>query len=111
MSKRIFLLILTNILVVLTLTLILHFTGLGRTLSGMGGGYDGFFLVCLAWGFGGAFLSLALSRIMAKFALGVQVIRVERLRHRPHQAARPGSRIHRPAATHGSRRDRRRAGA
>src|SRR4051812_3391345 len=74
MSKRIFLLVLTNILVVLTLTIILHFTGLGRTLSGMGGGYDGFFLVCLAWGFGGAFLSLSLSRIMAKFALGVEVI-------------------------------------
>jgi heat shock protein HtpX len=74
MSKRIFLLVLTNILVVLTLTIILHFTGLGRTLSGMGGGYDGFFMVCLAWGFGGAFLSLALSRIMAKFSLGVQVI-------------------------------------
>jgi heat shock protein HtpX len=74
MSKRIFLLVLTNILVVLTLTLILHFTGLGRYLSGIGGGYDGFFLVCLAWGFGGAFFSLAISRIMAKFSLGVQVI-------------------------------------
>lgn len=74
MSKRIFLLIATNILVVLTLTVILHFTGLSRYLSGMGGGYDGFFLTCLAWGFGGAFLSLGLSRIMAKFAMGVQVI-------------------------------------
>lgn len=74
MSKRIFLLVLTNILVVLTLTFILHFTGLGRHLSGMGGGYDGFFLACLAWGFGGAFFSLAISRIMAKFAMGVQVI-------------------------------------
>ena len=74
MSKRILLLVLTNLLVVLTLTFLLHFTGLGRRLSGMGGGYDGFFLVCLAWGFGGAFLSLGISRIMAKFSLGVQVI-------------------------------------
>jgi heat shock protein HtpX len=74
MSKRIFLLVLTNILVVLTLTTLLHFTGLGRYLSGMGGGYDGFFLVCLAWGFGGAFFSLAISRIMAKLSLGVRVI-------------------------------------
>lgn len=74
MSKRIFLLILTNILVVLTLTTILHFTGLGRYLSGMGGRYDGFFLVCLFWGFGGAFFSLAISRIMAKMTMGVRVI-------------------------------------
>lgn len=74
MSKRILLLIVTNFLVVLTLTLIMHFTGLGNRLSGMGGGYDGFFLVCLAWGFGGAFFSLAISRIMAKLTMGVQVI-------------------------------------
>lgn len=74
MSKRILLLVLTNILVVLTLTTIMHFTGLGRYLSGMGGGYDGFFLTCLAWGFGGAFFSLAISRIMAKISMGVKVI-------------------------------------
>lgn len=74
MSKRILLLVLTNILVVLTLTTLLHFTGLGRHLSNMGGGYDGFFLVCLAWGFGGAFFSLAISRFMAKLTLGVKVI-------------------------------------
>lgn len=71
MSKRIVLLILTNLLVVLTLTTILHFTGLGRYFSGR---YDNFFLICLVWGFGGAFFSLAISRIMAKMAMGVEVI-------------------------------------
>jgi heat shock protein HtpX len=74
MSKRILLLVLTNLLVVLTLSLIFHFTGLGGYFSRMGGGYDTFFLICLAWGFGGAFFSLAISRIMAKMSLGVQVI-------------------------------------
>ncbi len=74
MSKRILLLVLTNFLVVLTLTLIFHFTGLGSRLARMGGGYDGLFLLCLAWGFGGAFFSLAISRIMAKMAMGVKVI-------------------------------------
>jgi heat shock protein HtpX len=74
MSKRIFLLVLTNLLVVLTLTFIFHFTGLGSRLSGMGGGYDGFFILCLVWGFGGAFFSLAISRMVAKFSMCVKVI-------------------------------------
>lgn len=38
------------------------------------GGYGSLFFFCLIWGFGGAFISLALSRIMAKWMMGVKVI-------------------------------------
>jgi heat shock protein HtpX len=74
MSKRIVLLLITNFLVVLTLSLIMHFTGVSRYLQGYGANYTGLFVACLAWGFGGAFFSLAISRIVAKMSMGVQVI-------------------------------------
>jgi heat shock protein HtpX len=74
MSKRILLLFATNILVVLTITFILNILGLGRFMQGFGANYGGLFLICLLWGFAGAFISLALSRVMAKFGMGVTVI-------------------------------------
>lgn len=74
MSKRILLLILTNLAVVFTITLLLNVFGLGRYLGGFGANQSGLFLVCLAWGFGGAFFSLAISRIVAKMSMGVKVI-------------------------------------
>ncbi|MDB5049076.1 MAG: htpX [Fibrobacteres bacterium] len=74
MSKRILLLVATNILVVLTISLILNLLGVSRFLSGYGANHTGLFLFCLAWGFGGAFFSLAISRIVAKMSMGVTVI-------------------------------------
>jgi heat shock protein HtpX len=74
MSKRILLLVVTNVLVVLTISLILNVLGLGRFLGGFGANQGGLFLVCLFWGFAGAFFSLAISRIVAKMSMGVRVI-------------------------------------
>src|SRR4051812_14969798 len=74
MSKRILLLVATNILVVLTLSIIMHLLGVSRYLNGYGANYTGLFTACLVWGFGGAFFSLAISKIVAKMSMGVQVI-------------------------------------
>ncbi|MDB5106703.1 MAG: htpX [Fibrobacteres bacterium] len=74
MSKRILLLIATNVLVVLTISLILNVLGLGRYLGGFGANQSRLFIMCLVWGFGGAFFSLAISRIVAKMSMGVKVI-------------------------------------
>jgi heat shock protein HtpX len=71
-SKRIFLLILVNILVVTTITLVLGLFHVGNYFPE--GGLAGLALFCLVWGFGGAFISLGLSRIMAKWMMGVHVI-------------------------------------
>ena len=71
-SKRIFLLILVNILVVTTITLVLGLFHVGSYFPQ--GGLGGLAVFCLIWGFGGAFISLALSRLMAKWMMGVQVI-------------------------------------
>jgi heat shock protein HtpX len=72
MTKRIFLLVLVNILVMTTITLVLGLLGAGHYLPR--GGLQGLAVFCLVWGFGGAFISLGLSRLMAKWMMGVQVI-------------------------------------
>jgi heat shock protein HtpX len=71
-SKRIFLLVLVNILVVTTITLVLGLLHVGNYFPQ--GGLAGLAVFCLIWGFGGAFISLGLSRVMAKWMMGVQVI-------------------------------------
>jgi len=71
-SKRIFLFVLVNVLVTVTITAILAVFHVGRYFPT--GGLEGLAVFCLAWGFGGAFISLALSRLMAKWFMGVQVV-------------------------------------
>lgn len=72
MGKRVFLFALVNILVVLTITVILGLFRVGRYFPT--GGLGGLAIFCLIWGFAGALISLALSRVMAKWMSGVQVI-------------------------------------
>ena len=69
MGKRIFLFLLTNLAVVLTLTVVV-------TVLGVGGGSDvgSLAVFCLVWGMGGAFISLQMSRWIAKRATGVHLI-------------------------------------
>jgi heat shock protein HtpX len=71
-AKRIVLFLITNILVMLTIAILVQVLGLGRGLGG--GGYAGLLIFCLVWGMAGSLISLALSRVMAKRMMGVQVI-------------------------------------
>jgi heat shock protein HtpX len=71
-SKRVFLLMLVNILVVTTITLVLGLLHVGNYFPQ--GGLAGLAVFCLIWGFGGAFISLGRSRLMAKWMMGVKVI-------------------------------------
>lgn len=78
MGKRFFLFIAVNLLVMLTLTIVfqivLHFF---PQIGGRRGtqGWLGYLAVfSLIMGMGGAFISLAMSRMMAKWMMGVQVI-------------------------------------
>jgi len=71
-AKRVLLFILVNILVVTTIGLVLGLLGIQNRLpQGM---YSSLLVFCLIWGMAGAFISLALSRIMAKWMMGVHVI-------------------------------------
>ena len=73
MGKRIFLFLLTNLAVILTLSVVVSLLGLG---GGGVGGYDlgSLAVFCLVWGMGGSFISLQISRWIAKRATGVHLI-------------------------------------
>jgi len=74
MAKRIFLFLMVNILVMVTISIVVSVLGVGRYVGAGGLQYGTLFMFCLVWGMGGAFISLLLSRIMAKMMLGVKVI-------------------------------------
>ena len=72
MAKRMFLFMLVNILVMVTITVILGLLGAGNYMPR--GGLTSLAVICLVWGFVGALISLALSRVMAKWFMGVRVV-------------------------------------
>lgn len=95
MGKRVFLFVAVNILIVATLSIVMAVFNVQPYLDAKGINYQALMIFCLIWGFGGAFISLALSRVMAKWMMGVQVIEPEMadpqlrsLIHRVHALAR-----------------------
>lgn len=72
--KRIVLFAAVNIAVLAVITAIVEFLGLGRHLAGYGMSLPGLLVLSAVFGFGGSFISLALSKWMAKTAMGVRVI-------------------------------------
>jgi len=72
--KRIFLFFAVNILVVTVISILLHLFNVQPYLQEHGLNYENLAIFCLIWGFGGALISLAFSRIMAKWMMGVHVI-------------------------------------
>lgn len=74
MAKRILLFVLTNILVVVTISIVLSLLGVQPYLQANGIQYGSLIVFCLVWGFGGAFISLMLSKVMAKWSMGVKLI-------------------------------------
>lgn len=76
MGKRIGLFLLTNIAILVVLTLILGALGIGGMLDEerVGIDYTGLIIIAAVIGFGGSLLSLAMSKWMAKRATGARVI-------------------------------------
>jgi heat shock protein HtpX len=74
MGKRIFLFILTNIAIVLTLSIVAAFLGVGSGIGPEGLNIQALAVFCLFWGMGGAFISLQMSRWIAKRATGVHLV-------------------------------------
>jgi heat shock protein HtpX len=72
--KRIILFILTNLAVLLVLSVVAQVTGLDRWLALHGASLGGLLIFAAFFGFGGALISLAMSKMLAKRAMGVQVI-------------------------------------
>lgn len=73
-AKRTLIFLGVNALILLTLSITLNLLGVGHYFTARGIDFRSLLIFCLVWGMGGAFISLALSRIMAKWMMGVQVI-------------------------------------
>ena len=74
MFKRIFLFMLTNILVLVSVSIILSVLGVNNYLTAQGINYESLMIFCLVWGFVGSGISLMLSKFMAKRMMGVQIV-------------------------------------
>ncbi|MEW5304796.1 MAG: hypothetical protein WDW36_007382 [Sanguina aurantia] len=73
--RRIALFLLTNIAVLLLLSIVCHVFGIDQMAASRGyGGMTGLLLFAAVFGMGGAFISLALSKWMAKRSTGARVI-------------------------------------
>ncbi|MEN2767090.1 protease HtpX [Ornithinibacillus xuwenensis] len=74
MGKRIFYFLLSNILVLLTISIIFSVLPIGNYITSDGINFGALLLVSAIIGFTGSFISLAMSRWMAKKMMGVYVI-------------------------------------
>lgn len=74
MFKRFFLFFGINILIVVTISIILSVLGLNNYMQGGQLNLTVLAGFCLIWGMGGAFISLMISKWMAKTLMGIQII-------------------------------------
>ena len=72
--KRIFLFLITNLAVMLVLGTVAQLLGLDRYMGARGGDLGGLLAFAALFGFGGAIISLLLSKWMAKRSMGVELI-------------------------------------
>jgi heat shock protein HtpX len=74
--KRVFLFLVTNFAVLLVLSITMQILGVDRALAEHGLNLEALLVMAAIFGFGGSFISLLLSKWMAKTATGAQVIEV-----------------------------------
>ena len=74
MGKRIFLFLLTNLAIVLVLSIVLSVLGIGNYVTEYGLDYQALAIFSFVWGMGGAFISLQMSRFIAKRVTGVRLV-------------------------------------
>ncbi|WCL47592.1 protease HtpX [Leptospira sp. GIMC2001] len=72
--KRIGLFLVTNILIIVTISIITNLLGVRHWVEAEGINFTSLLIFCSIWGFAGAFISLALSKVMAKWMMGVKII-------------------------------------
>ena len=72
--KRIGLFFLINILIMVTISIITSVFGLKGYISSSGLNMTALLTLCLIWGMTGSLISLALSKMMAKWMMGVEII-------------------------------------
>jgi heat shock protein HtpX len=72
--KRVLLFLATNLAIVVVLSVVARLLGVDQWLMAQGGSLNGLLVFAALFGFGGSFISLAISKWMAKRSMGVHVI-------------------------------------
>ena len=72
--KRVLLFLATNLAVMMLLSLVVNIFGLNRWMSANGINYTALMIMCAVFGFGGAIISLLISKPVAKWSTGAHVI-------------------------------------
>ncbi|MDO9183374.1 MAG: protease HtpX [Bacteriovorax sp.] len=75
--KRFILFMSVNILVVATISLLMSVLGIGSYMTNAGISYGPLLAFCFLWGMVGSLISLSLSKMMAKWMMGVQLVTLE----------------------------------
>ena len=86
--KRIFLFIMTNILVLFMVNIVMAVFNVQPYLTQYGLNYQSLLIFCLIWGSVGSLISLMMSKFMAKMAMGVKIVENGPLVDRVHALAR-----------------------
>ena len=76
--KRIVLFLATNLAIVLVLSVVTSLLGVNRWLTANGLNYEALLGFSLIFGFGGSFISLAMSKMIAKWSTGAQILKEPR---------------------------------
>jgi heat shock protein HtpX len=72
--KRVFLFVATNLAILLVLSVVVHLVGADRWLTANGLNYEQLLIFSAIIGMGGSFISLAMSKTIAKWSTGAKVI-------------------------------------
>jgi heat shock protein HtpX len=74
MLKRIFIFFAVSMLVSITISTLMSVLGIGHYISAGGIQYGSLMAFCLLWGLGGSFITLLISKPLAKWTMGVELV-------------------------------------
>lgn len=77
MFKRIFIFFAVSLLVSITVSLLMSVLGIGNYIGANGIQYGTLMAFCLVWGLAGSMISLLISKQLAKWTMGVQIVTLE----------------------------------
>ena len=74
MLKRIMIFFAVSLLISITVSALMTMLGVGHYIANGALQYGNLFILCLLWGMVGSFISLMMSKLMAKWFMGVQIV-------------------------------------
>jgi len=74
MLKRIFIFFAVSLLVSITISTLMSVLGIGHYISATGINYGTLMAFCLVWGLGGSFITLLISKPLARWTMGVEIV-------------------------------------